>query len=174
MRGTGARSRSSGSATMVLSGQAGVARAMHEARPSPARCRPPVPGPRGRIVAGQRQHSASKVASERTTRGMRFGMVSDERVVDHGSLARSPLGPAGWRGRSGQQGCQGVDMGGNRRSRRKGSPFHPTHPWPCPLQRFSKMPVKPSRSSRLTAPVSPFQTPETLIEYDAVALELVR
>jgi hypothetical protein len=56
---------------------------------------PAVPGPRGRIVAGQRQHSASKVATERTTRGMRFGMVSDERVVDHGSLARSLLGPAG-------------------------------------------------------------------------------
>ena len=34
-------------------------------------------------------------------------VVRDERVVDHGSLARSPLGPAGWRGRSGQQGCQG-------------------------------------------------------------------
>src|SRR5215475_3468503 len=34
-------------------------------------------------------------------------MVSDERVVDHGSLARSPLGPAGWRGRSGQQGAKG-------------------------------------------------------------------
>jgi hypothetical protein len=27
--------------------------------------------------------------------------------LNHGSLARSPLGPAGWRGRSGQQGCQG-------------------------------------------------------------------
>jgi hypothetical protein len=38
---------------------------------------------------------------------------------------------------------------------------------------ISKMPVKPLPSPRLTAPVSPFQTPGTLIEYDAVALELV-
>src|SRR5215467_12712769 len=34
---------------------------------------------------------------------------------------------------------------------------------------ISKMPVKPPAPPRLTAPVSPFQTPETLIEYDAVA-----
>ena len=55
----------------------------------------------------------------------------------------------------------------------KGSPFHPTH-LALSAATISKMPVKPPRSPRLTAPVSPFQTPETLIEYDAVALELVR
>src|SRR5215475_9473003 len=49
----------------------------------------------GRIVAGQRQHSASKVASERTTRGMRFGMVGDERVVDQ--WLSGPFAP--WAGR---------------------------------------------------------------------------
>src|SRR5215813_4822575 len=49
-------------------------------------------------------------------------MVSDERVVDHGSLARSPLGPAGWRADRGSKGGKGE--GGLA----KGSPFHPTHP----------------------------------------------
>jgi hypothetical protein len=154
---------SSGSATMVLSGQAGAPRAMREARPSPARCRPPVPGPRGRIVAGQRQHSASKVASERTTRGMRFGMVSDERVVDHGSLARSPLGPAGWRGRSGQQGWQGSRVPRVREGPQMGLLFHPTPP-ALAAATISKMPVKPLPPPRPTARVSPFRTTKTLTE----------
>jgi hypothetical protein len=138
MRCTGARSRSSGSATMVLSGQAGTPRAMREAnrrRRDVARQYRSTRSHRSRSAAALGQ----QVASQRTTRGMRFGMVSDERMVDHGSLARSLFGPARWRGRSGSKGAKGeVGLA-------KGLLF--TRPTlALSAATISKMPVKPPAS----------------------------
>jgi hypothetical protein len=50
--------------------------------------------------------------------------------------------------------------------------FFSRPPPPWLLQTISKDASKAAAPPRLTAPVSPFQSP--LIEYDAVALELVR
>src|SRR5260370_37271819 len=47
-------------------------------------------------------------------------------------------------------------------------------PPPCLLRRFQKMPLNPLPPPRLTAAVSPFRTPQTLVQDDPHALELVR
>src|SRR5215470_20359184 len=94
-------------------------------------------------------------------------MVGDEHVIDHRSLARSPP----WAGRGGEvdQGSKGAK---GEVGLAKGSPFHPTHPGLARCNDF-KDASKAARSSPTDSTGVVIPNTGTLIEYDAVALELV-
>jgi hypothetical protein len=101
--------------------------------------------------------------------------VSMIRWIRHKHSHSKPAmrGQIGSKGRSGSKGGQGGDRGGNRRSLRKWVSFS-TRPPPLAAATISKMPLKPPRPSSTDSAGVLHSERQTLIEYDAVALERVR
>jgi hypothetical protein len=84
------------------------------------------------------------------------------------TMALWPARPLGRQGGEVDRGSKGAKGEGGSR---KGVSFSPDPPWPATI---SKMPVKPPRSSPTDSTGVVIPNTGTLIEYDAVALELVR